>query len=88
MGAEELLSPPRAHLLWVSSADASSSPAPGPWLLSRSFSSVPSAFWDKDSPFTGAERSAGKRQAQIPGHGGGWSLVHPNPQAGCPFTQG
>lgn len=81
------------HLLWASSLGASGSPAPGPRLLSLSCSSVPSIFWDKDSPFTGPDKSAEKRQVGALGA----VLTHTTPlqrlgttrtsTAGCPGTQ-
>lgn len=81
------------HLLWASSLGASGSPAPGPRLLSLSCSSVPSIFWDKDSPFTGPDKSAEKRQVGTLGA----VLTHTTPlqrlgttrtsTAGCPGTQ-
>lgn len=72
------LCPSHAHLLWVSSADASGSPAPSPWLLS--FSSVPSAFWDRDSPFTGPDKSKGKRERRSDTQVPMVNLIHPDPR--------
>ena len=76
--------PSSTHLLWASSLGASSSPAPGPRLLSLSCSSVPSVFWDKFSPFTGPDKSV-KRQAGMLGLLGQFSPTPPHPRGWTPL---